>query len=139
MRAVVDGRASRTYMLSRMLVCTIVSTHIFQANSDRVMPQYPPFVREIFSHRFGVSSQKQNYTSDFQGRLFDAAASHRSMQSMADEHNSAVYRHEERANMLFVQHQLADTRSRSQRTLDEYLSNASSVQLSINVQALEKA
>ena len=40
MRAVVDGRASRTYMLSRMLVCTNVSTYIFQANIDRVMPQY---------------------------------------------------------------------------------------------------
>ena len=56
---------------------------------------------------------------------------------MADEHNSAVYRYEERASMPFV-HQLADTQSHSQWTLDEYSSNASSVQLSITVQALEK-
>lgn len=137
MRTVVDGRAGKTYMVSRMLVCTITNAHVFQANSNRVMPQYPPFVQDIFRHRFGLSCQKQNYTADFEGRVLEAAASHRSMQSMADEHNGAVYRHKERANLLFVQHQLADSQSRSQRTLDEYFGSASGVNLQLDVRALE--
>ena len=110
--------------------------HCYQANSNTVMASYPDFVREIFSHRFGISKPKKNYSTDFQGRLFDAAGSHRSIKSVSDEHNGAVYRHQERINLIFVHHQLADKVSRTQRTITEYF-DLPKGHTAMNVKALE--
>eukprot|EP00045_Choanoeca_perplexa_P022697 m.10369 g.10369 ORF g.10369 m.10369 type:complete len:1366 (+) comp9636_c0_seq3:37-4134(+) len=136
MRCVVDGHAAPTYLISRLLVCSDCSAHSFQANTPQMLAVYPEFVQQIFTQRFGATRVKKNYSTDFQGRLFDSAACHRSIKSMSDEHNGAVFRHQERVNILFVQHQLADKVGRTQRTLTEYF-QVGGCKPRIDVKALE--